>query len=133
VARLVTLNVLDPVSTEILAREIAATSKAATNSDEQYFAAESELTHALCHIFDDESDASELMASMPEVGDVVGELAQACRRVALARRFHNDAVGSAQLLHKRKIVRYLRLAGRTPWPVTVDMYDQIPVGLGHVE
>jgi hypothetical protein len=54
------------------------------------------------------------------------ELAQCCYRIELARRFHNDAVGAANLLHERVLVRVFRLAGNTPKPVALDMDDVPP-------
>ena len=54
------------------------------------------------------------------------ELAQCCYRIELARRFHNDAVGAALLLHKRLLVRVFRLAGNTPLPTAIDMDDAFP-------
>jgi hypothetical protein len=92
-------------------------------------AAESELTRALSVVFEDADDVQELISISPDIEPVLRDLAHACRRVELARRFHNDAVGAAQLLHKRKIVRYFRLAGHTELPSAIDVDDTVPAGL----
>jgi hypothetical protein len=80
-------------------------------------------------VFADSEDVTELISEAPHTEAVLRDLAQACRRVELARRFHNDAVGAAQLLHKRKIVRYFRLAGHTDLPESIDLDDTVPAGL----
>lgn len=128
VAKLLTSEVLDPVSANVLAEEVENVTAAVERSVSEYLAAESEMTSALCQVFDD-VDEVRAVATSSSAAHALGDLAAACRRVELARRFHNDAVGAAQLLHRRKVVRYLRLAGHTPWPEAVDMADTVPAGL----
>jgi len=65
----------------------------------------------------------------PGVGPLVEELARACARVELSRRFHNDAVVSARALRSRRLVRWFRLAGRAAELHTVDLDDVPPGGL----
>lgn len=127
VAKLLTAGILDPVSANVLSAEVERVTKSAEGSLSQYIAAESDMTQALCKVFDDKEIIQEISTDT-FAADVMNTLADACRRVELARRFHNDAVGAAQLLHKRKLVRYLRLAGRTDFPVTIDMDDSVPTG-----
>lgn len=129
VAKLLTTKALDPISATVLMNEISDVSAAAELSLLQYMSAESELTRSLCKVFEDSEDVTEIIDASPEIEPVLRDLAHACRRVELARRFHNDAVGAAQLLHKRKIVRYFRLAGYTELPATIDLDDTVPVGL----
>jgi hypothetical protein len=67
-------------------------------------------------------------------GDPVGamlleELRAACVRTQLARRFLNDGVRACRQLRSQRLVRWLRLAGRTPWPQTSDWDDEVPTGL----
>ena len=50
-------------------------------------------------------------------------LADAVTRASFARRFHNDAVRDVLVLRKRRIVRYLRLAGRAPLPAYFEMVE----------
>ena len=57
------------------------------------------------------------------------ELAADCRKVELARRFHNDVVASARALRSRRRVRWLGLAGRAPAPRAVDLDDDPPPAL----
>ncbi|SMD23096.1 NUDIX hydrolase [Lentzea albidocapillata] len=47
---------------------------------------------------------------------LAAELSDAEERVMLARRVHNDAVRDALLLRRRRVVRWLRLAGTAPHP-----------------
>ena len=70
-----------------------------------------------------------LAAVRAEAPDLVDELAAACRKVELARRFHNDHVTSARTLRSRRRVRWFRLAGRPPESTTVDLDDVPPAGL----
>lgn len=128
VSQLVGSGTLDPVSANVLAAEIEAISAATTRSLDEYLSAEGELTEALCSVFDDPVEVKEFVDSTHSL-ELLSDLAAVCRRVQLARRFHNDAVGAAQLLRRRPVVRWLRLAGHTPWPRSVDLADDVPEGL----
>ncbi|HET7530201.1 MAG TPA: hypothetical protein VFJ98_04500 [Mycobacteriales bacterium] len=44
-------------------------------------------------------------------------------RASFARRFHNDAVRDALVVRRRRIVRYLHLAGRAPLPAYFEMAE----------
>jgi hypothetical protein len=94
---------------------------------------ESELTRTLGTVFESREDADEIVeAAWPDadVADqLVEELAVACRRVELARRFHNDVVRSCLDLRRRRISRWFRLAGHTPLPAPIDFDDTPPAGL----
>ena len=128
VSKLLVLNLLDPVSSNVLAEEVESVTTAAERSLSEYIWAESEFTQALVAVFDDEEAVQEL-ANATDTRKILSDLAQACRRVQLARRFHNDAVGAAQLLHRRKVVRWFKLAGHTEVPSALDMDDSVPIGL----
>lgn len=54
---------------------------------------------------------------------LVDELADATDRVAIARRFYNDAVRDTRALRERWSVRAFRLAGRAPMPDFVELVD----------
>lgn len=60
---------------------------------------------------------------------LLAELAVSCRRVELARRFLNDGVRACRQVRKQRMVRWFRLAGRTPWPETVELDDTPPPAL----
>ena len=96
-------------------------------------AAESELTRALGLVFDSREDVDDVVETAgvdAEVAEqLLTELAVDCRRVALARRFHNDVVRSTLQLRRKRIVRWFRLAGHTPLPVPTDFDDTVPPGL----
>nr|WP_221203310.1 LemA family protein [Modestobacter versicolor] len=51
------------------------------------------------------------------------ELADAGMRVALARRFYNDAVRDTRALRRGRLARVLRLHGRRPLPRYFDIDD----------
>ena len=57
------------------------------------------------------------------------ELAQAVRRVPMARRFHNDAVRAARALRRHRKVRWFSLAGHAPFPLAFEMDDEPPAAL----
>jgi hypothetical protein len=50
-------------------------------------------------------------------------LVDAVTRASFARRFHNDAVRDVLVVRRRRIVRYLRLAGRAPLPTYFEMVE----------
>jgi len=50
-------------------------------------------------------------------------LADTATRASFARRFHNDAVRDVLVVRKRRIVRYLRLAGRAPLPAYFEIVE----------
>lgn len=60
--------------------------------------------------------------------DLAHELNDAADRVAMARRFYNDAVRDTRSLREKRIVRVLRLAGRAPMPDYVELVDAPPQG-----
>ena len=90
--------------------------------------AESDLTRALHAAFAEPTVVDELAAD-PVGRELLQELSGACLRVALARRFLNDVVSSARVVHRKRVVRYLRLAGHAGWPQTFEMNDTPPQGL----
>jgi len=87
--------------------------------------AESDLTGALRAAFADRGLVEDLRAD-PLGRELLAELAAAGLRVQLARRFHNDVVRSARVVRRKRVVRYLRLAGHAPWPQTVEISDTPP-------
>lgn len=60
--------------------------------------------------------------------DLAHELDDVTDRVAMARRFYNDAVRDTRSLREQMIVRVLRLAGRAPMPDYVELVDPPPPG-----
>ena len=119
-------GLLDPASALVLADAAAAAREADPDDDDAVSIAESDLTRALAAAFADREDVE----AVEEEGgaEVVVELEAACRRVQLARRFHNDAVRACLVLRRRRLVRVFRLAGHTPWPATVEIDDSMPTG-----
>ena len=113
---------LDPAQSLLLV-DAAHNARAVHDGDVE--AAESDLSQALRAVFADADEVKSLRAS-PEVGPLLSELTAECRKVELARRFHNDVVSSARTLRSRRRVRWLRLAGRAPAPTTVDLDDVPP-------
>jgi hypothetical protein len=76
-------------------------------------------------------DSAQIEADLgtPERELLLRELGDAWYRVILARRFLNDAVSMTARLRSRRLVRWLRLAGRTPMPESCDIDDDSPEGL----
>ena len=122
---LATSGALDPARSLLLV-DVAHQARSATPEDKE--SAESDLSEALRAVFADADEVARLRGS-PDVGPLLRELAGDCRKVELARRFHNDLVSSARMLRSRRRVRWLHLAGRAPGPVTVDLDDQAPAAL----
>jgi hypothetical protein len=108
---------LDPASSLLL---VDAAHRARTAPAEEREQAESALTRAL------EATATETesaTATGTELEVWRDDLATSARRVQMARRFHNDVVVSTRTLRRRRLVRYLRLAGHAPMPETVELDD----------
>ena len=126
-------GVLDPASALLLADSASFAQSIDPGDAAARSAAESDLTAALAEVLagpDAEDDQLDVESPIDEASDaLVSDLAAACRRVELARRFHNDAVRAARELRRRRTVRWFHLAGRTPWPETVELLDTVPEGL----
>ena len=76
-----------------------------------------------------ENDLSRALRDIPTGADpaLLADLTDAARRVALARRFYNDAVRDTVSLRRRRMPRLLRLAGAEPLPVFFEIDDTFPV------
>jgi hypothetical protein len=122
---LATSGALDPARSLVLA-DAASFARAAFEGDVE--AAESDFSQALRAVFSDAEEVRSLRAD-PGVAALIEELAGSCRKVELARRFHNDVVTSARALRSRRRVRWLGLSGRAAAPTTVDLDDQPPPAL----
>ncbi len=96
--------------------------------DEHREVSESELSLALRAVFADREQVEALVAA-PGGEEAVRDLTAAVRRVPMARRFHNDAVRAARAVREHRLVRYLRLAGKAPFPMAFEMDDVPPVAL----
>ncbi|WP_251150885.1 hypothetical protein [Cellulosimicrobium sp. Marseille-Q4280] len=91
--------------------------------------AESDLSATLRSALEDAEDVAELRDD-PAGDELLGNLSAAWYRAQLARRFHNEAVAQAQRVRSKWWVRLFRLAGHAPMPVTVELDDAWPPGLG---
>jgi hypothetical protein len=68
----------------------------------------------------------ELPAELPGVPAALqDDLDGTCTRVALARRFYNDAVRDTQALRSRRLPRVLRLHASRPMPRFFDIDDRL--------
>lgn len=120
-----TAGLLDPASSLVIA-DAAGLARSAEEAERE--ASESNLTRALALAFDD-PDVRRGLSERPGADELLAELWAACRRVEMARRFHNDIVASTRALRSRRVVRWLRLAGRAKLPETVELDDTPPAGL----
>ncbi|MGH8774097.1 MAG: hypothetical protein ACRDWI_02645 [Jiangellaceae bacterium] len=118
-------GLLDPASAVLIAD---AASRARTVDEAGREQAESDLTEALGAALADLGHTAALRAEQG-AGAALDELAAACRNASHARRFHNDTVRAARRLRRKVLVRWLGLAGRAPWPETVELDDEMPRGL----
>lgn len=103
---LATSGVLDPAASMVLYEAAHAARQAEEDNRE---VAESDLSQALRAVFG-EVQQVEAVQAVPGGEDAARELAQAVRRVPMARRFHNDAVRAARALRRHRKVRWFRLA-----------------------
>ncbi|HUQ56940.1 NUDIX hydrolase [Lentzea sp.] len=75
-----------------------------------------------------ENELSGLLAALDRSSvapALAAELADAEERVVLARRVHNDAVRDTLLQRRRRVVRWLRLAGTAPQPSYFEIAEPI--------
>ncbi|MGZ4613432.1 MAG: hypothetical protein ACXV1K_09735 [Kineosporiaceae bacterium] len=123
--QLATSGLLDP-ATSLLLAGAAHEAREADAADREV--AESDLTRALTAALA-EPGLAEALDRDPAGHELVVDLASACQRVELARRFHNDAVRGTRVVRRKRVVRYLRLAGHAPWLATFEMDDTPPTCL----
>lgn len=121
-------SLFDPATAVVLADSAHAARAADERDVVARGLAESDLTRVLVEAIPDAQEADALRQEAPDPA-MLDDLRQSCVRVQLSRRFHNDAVRACRQVRKQRLVRWLRLAGRTPWPVTVEMDDTPPPGL----
>ncbi|MGW0929808.1 hypothetical protein [Streptomyces sp. NPDC002644] len=122
---LATAGVLDPAASIVL---YEAAHEARQAEEEHREIAESELSQALRAVF---AETQQVEGVREALGgeEAVRELAEAVRRVPMARRFHNDAVRAARALRRHRKVRWFRLAGHAPFPMAFEMDDEAPAAL----
>jgi hypothetical protein len=128
-----TSGLLDPASSLVLAE---AAHEARHAPPEQREEAESGLTQALLVALE-APEGGELPAGTRPLTDadrqaLLSELAEACRRVQVARRLHNDAVRLTVGRRRSVPVRVFRLAGHAPLPTTMEFDDTVPPALAGV-
>lgn len=124
---------LDPAGSVLLlaaadAARQATTRSARTGDVHGRDAAESALSadlRAVLGDFDAVTAAWRAQAARP----LLVELAEACDRVRLARRFHDDLGARTRAMRQRRLVRWLHLAGHAAWPVVVGLDDEPPAAL----
>jgi hypothetical protein len=119
-------GVLDLASSVLLADEAYG---AQTATERVRPRAESELTGALNAALPDAATV-EVINSSARGQELLSALSVACGRVVLARRFYNDAVRTTLVIRRRRLVRWLRLAGTAALPSPFDMDDHPPQSLG---
>lgn len=115
-------EVLDPARSLLLLEAAGAARSAAPS---EFEGAESGLSAVLRAVLADPTEVRSLRKD-PLVETLMAELADDCRKVELARRFHNDIVSTARDLRSRRRVHWMGLAGRAPEPTTVNFDDAPP-------
>jgi hypothetical protein len=116
---------LDPARSLLLLEAAGAARSAEPGEFED---AESDLSAVLRAVLSDPTEVRALKAD-PLVAPLMGELSDDCRKVELARRFHNDIVATARDLRSRRPVYWMGLAGRAPQPTTINFDDAPPEAL----
>ena len=103
-AQLATSGLLDPASS-VLLLQAAHDAREADPEDQEI--RESDLSRALRVVLD-EPAVVEALEPDPVGAALLAELTSASARVALARRFHNEAVGAVRVVRRQRLVRWLR-------------------------
>jgi hypothetical protein len=120
-----TSGLLDPATSLVLAEAAHEARSAAAWGRAQ---AQSDLTGVLALAFADPEDV-EMVRATAVGSDLLDELASVTRRVQLASQFLDDAVRSCARVRGQRIVRWLHLAGRAPWPAAESFDDEPPAAL----
>jgi hypothetical protein len=115
-------GLLDPARS-LLLLDAAHQARASDQPDREM--AESDLSRALVASLGDSSEIARLQ-ERPDAHELLTELGNACRKVELARRFHNDVVSAALTLRRNAVVRWFGLAGHAAMPATVELDDSWP-------
>lgn len=115
-------GLLDPARS-LLLLDAAHQARASHQPDREM--AESDLSRALVAALGDATEIARLQRH-PDARELFTELGNACRKVELARRFHNDVVASTLALRRNWVVRWFGLAGRAEMPAMVEMDDGWP-------
>ena len=104
----------DPASSVLLLAAARSAREGEGGGGADQWIAESELTAVL------------LALDLPAVEDepLLGELTDAARKAALARRIHNDVAATTGSLHRRRRVRWFHLAGHAESPQMIDFDDR---------
>lgn len=123
-----TSGLIDPSSAIVLAHAASNSRYADATDPVERGLVESEMSRDLREVFADADEVAELRRN-PQGDELVTDLSTACLQVALARRFLNDGVQAARLLRGGPLIRWFRLAGHAPQPLTVEMDDQIAPAL----
>jgi hypothetical protein len=126
ILELATSGLLDPATSMVL---VVAAHEAREAEPAERELAESDLSRALRAVFA-EPESVDAVRADPGGAELLAELTAAVRRVAMARRFHNDAVRATQAVRRQRLVRYLRLAGRAPMPPSFEADDAPPETFG---
>lgn len=119
-------GILDPAGALILAGAATESIEAGEAAQGDREAIESDLTHALRLTVP--LEGLEDHPEGPVAAQLIGRLKDTNHRVAIARRFHNDAVGDVVRLRDQPIVRLFHLAGHTDLPRMVELDDDLPAG-----
>lgn len=120
-----TSGVLDPASA-LVAVEAADAARAAIGKVDQEDR-ETALSEVMRTVFGDADDVDALWAVADEPQrEMLADLGDACERVQLAHRFHDDLVTRTERMRSKRIVRWARLAGRAPWPYRMAFDDTPP-------
>lgn len=105
-------GVLGDLASALLVGDAASATQESTDSDR--WLAESDLTAAL------------RLVELPPAGQLAAQLTDAARRLAMARRIHNDVVASTAALRSRRRVRWFHLAGHAATPSMIAFDDRTP-------
>jgi len=119
-------GLLDPASSLVTADAVTRVDAADPDDPVAFGVAESDLTAVLGAVFADADEVDEMVAEPG--GEVIGRLADACRRVEIGRRFYNDAVFATREMRRRRAVRWFRLQGTAALPEPFEMNDVFPAG-----
>lgn len=116
-------GLLDPAASMLLA-DAAHRARAVDDQDREL--AESALSGALRAVLGQPALRADVAHTGRHGVDLLDDVDAAVRKVIMARTFHNDAVATARRVRRKRLVRWLRLAGNAAMPEFFEIDDAPP-------
>ncbi|NBY15527.1 MAG: hypothetical protein EBQ72_04175 [Actinobacteria bacterium] len=128
VAELSASNMIDPVTSAVLAQAAHDALAVEPHEITQRLDIENELTEVLLASLSDEDEVTEWLTDKP-TALLISELSNVCARIQMSRTFHSEAVSDCLKIRNQWLVRIFRLAGYAQLPTVLALDTRMPSAL----